>query len=47
MSREPELKIIRRAYAKQITAAGGVTDPTVEHAFAVELPGRCRAISAA
>ena len=34
MDREPELKIIRRAFAKQIMAAGGVSDPRVEAAFA-------------
>jgi hypothetical protein len=33
MDRERELKIIRRAYAKQVTAAAGVGDPQVE-AFA-------------
>jgi hypothetical protein len=32
--RERELKIIRRAYAKQVTAAAGVGDPQVEAAFA-------------
>src|ERR1700731_1949084 len=31
---EPELKIIRRAFAKQVMAAGGVSDPRVEAAFA-------------
>src|SRR5947208_9935988 len=35
MNRERELKIIRRAYAKQVTAAAGVRDPRVEAAFAV------------
>jgi len=35
MNREPELKIIRRAFAKQVTAAGGVSNPRVEAAFAV------------
>ena len=34
MDRERELKIIRRAYAKQVTAAAGVGDPQVEAAFA-------------
>jgi protein-L-isoaspartate O-methyltransferase len=34
MDREPELKIIRRAFAKQVTAACGVGDPRVEAAFA-------------
>jgi protein-L-isoaspartate(D-aspartate) O-methyltransferase len=34
MDREPELKIIRRAFAKQVMAAGGVRDPRVEAAFA-------------
>jgi protein-L-isoaspartate(D-aspartate) O-methyltransferase len=34
MDRERELKIIRRAYAKQVTAAAGVGDPRVEVAFA-------------
>ena len=34
MDREPELKIIRRAFAKQVMAAGGVSDPRVEAAFA-------------
>jgi protein-L-isoaspartate O-methyltransferase len=34
MNRERELKIIRRAYAKQVTAAAGVGDPQVEAAFA-------------
>ena len=34
MDRERELKIIRRAYAKPITAAAGVGDPQVEAAFA-------------
>ena len=34
MDRERELKIIRRAYAKQVTAAAGVGDPQVESAFA-------------
>src|ERR1700726_1983515 len=34
MDRERELKIIRRAYAKQVTAAAGVGDPRVEAAFA-------------
>src|ERR1700730_16098341 len=33
MYRERELKIIRRAYAKQVTAAAGVGDPQVEAAF--------------
>jgi hypothetical protein len=34
MDRERELKIIRRAYAKQVTAVAGVGDPQVEAAFA-------------
>ena len=34
MDRERELKIIRRAYAKQVTAAASVGDPQVEAAFA-------------
>jgi hypothetical protein len=34
MDRERELKIIRRAYAKQVKAAAGVGDPQVEAAFA-------------
>src|SRR5690348_15119114 len=34
MDRERELKIVRRAYAKQVTAAAGVGDPRVEAAFA-------------
>jgi hypothetical protein len=34
MDREPELKIIRRAFAKLVMAAGGVSDPRVEAAFA-------------
>jgi hypothetical protein len=34
MDGERELKIIRRAYAKQVTAAAGVGDPQVEAAFA-------------
>ena len=34
MDRERELKIIRRAYAKQVAAAAGVGDPQVEAAFA-------------
>jgi protein-L-isoaspartate(D-aspartate) O-methyltransferase len=34
MDREREPKIIRRAYAKQVTAAAGVGDPQVEAAFA-------------
>ena len=34
MDRERELKIIRRAYAKQVTAAASVGDPQVETAFA-------------
>jgi hypothetical protein len=34
MDRERELKIIRRAYGKQVTAAAGVGDPQVEAAFA-------------
>ena len=33
-SRARELKIIRRAYAKQVTAAAGVGDPRVAAAFA-------------
>src|SRR6267143_1559311 len=33
MDREPELKIIRRAFAKLVMAAGGVSDPRVEAAF--------------
>jgi len=33
MDRERELKIIRRAYAKQVTAAVGVGDPQVEAAL--------------
>jgi uncharacterized membrane protein YqiK len=35
MNREPELKIIRRTFAKRVTAAGGVSNPRVEAAFAV------------
>jgi protein-L-isoaspartate(D-aspartate) O-methyltransferase len=35
MNREPEPKIIRRTFAKRITAAGGVSNPRVEAAFAV------------
>jgi hypothetical protein len=35
MDREPELKIIRRAFAKQVMAASGVRDTRVEAAFAV------------
>jgi protein-L-isoaspartate(D-aspartate) O-methyltransferase len=34
MDREQELAVIRRAYAKQIMAEFGVTDPRVEAAFA-------------
>jgi protein-L-isoaspartate(D-aspartate) O-methyltransferase len=34
MDREPELKIIRRAFAKQVMAACDVRDPRVEAAFA-------------
>ena len=34
MDREPELKIIRRAFAKQVMAASGIRDPRVEAAFA-------------
>jgi protein-L-isoaspartate(D-aspartate) O-methyltransferase len=34
MDREPELKIIRRAFAKQIMTASGIRDPQVEAAFA-------------
>jgi transposase len=34
MDGERELKIIRRAYGKQVTAAAGVGDPQVEAAFA-------------
>src|SRR5262245_10557459 len=34
MTREDELKIIRRAYAKQITAAVEVADERIENAFA-------------
>ena len=34
MDRETELEIVRRAYAKQIMAAAGVTDRRVEAAFA-------------
>src|SRR5215471_19412975 len=34
MDRERELKIIRRAYAKQVAAAAGVGDPRIEAAFA-------------
>jgi hypothetical protein len=34
MDCEPELKIIRRAFAKQITAAGGVGDPRGPGLFA-------------
>jgi protein-L-isoaspartate(D-aspartate) O-methyltransferase len=34
MDRESELGIIRRAYARQITAAAGVSDPRIEEAFA-------------
>ena len=33
MDREPELKIIRRAFAKQVMAAGGVRDDLVATAF--------------
>ena len=35
MNREPEPKIIRRTFANRITAAGGVSNPRVEAAFAV------------
>ena len=34
MDRERELKIIRRAYAKQVAAAAGAGDPRIEAAFA-------------
>ena len=34
MDREPELKIIRRAFAKQVMAASGIRNPRVEAAFA-------------
>ena len=34
MDREPELKIIRRAFAKQVKAACGIRNPRVEAAFA-------------
>lgn len=34
MDREAELAIIRRAYAKQVLAAAGVTDPRIEMAYA-------------
>ena len=34
MDRERELKIIRRAYAKQVAAVAGVGDPRIEAAFA-------------
>jgi hypothetical protein len=34
MDRERELKIVRRAYAKQVTAAADVGDPRVAAAFA-------------
>ncbi len=34
MDRETELGIIRRAYAKQVMAAGGVAEPRVEASFA-------------
>jgi len=34
MDQEDELRIIRRAYAKQITAAVGVADARVQDAFA-------------
>jgi len=34
MDREPELKIIRRAFAKQVMAACGIRNPRVEAAFA-------------
>src|ERR1700722_3976743 len=40
MDREPEPKIIRRAFAKQVMAAGGVSDPRVEAAFAAVARGR-------
>jgi hypothetical protein len=42
MDRERELKIIRRAYAKQVTAAAGVGDPQVEAAFAAVAGGLSR-----
>jgi hypothetical protein len=35
MDRKPELKIIRRAFAKQVMAACGIRNPRVEAAFAV------------
>jgi protein-L-isoaspartate(D-aspartate) O-methyltransferase len=35
MDREPELQFIRRAFAKQVMAAGGARDPRVEAAFAM------------
>jgi hypothetical protein len=35
MDRDSELAIVRRAYAKQVTAATGVADRRVEAAFAV------------
>jgi hypothetical protein len=34
MDREPELKIIRRAFAKQVMATCGIRNPRVEAAFA-------------
>jgi hypothetical protein len=34
IDRERELKIIRRAYARQVAAAAGVGDPRIEAAFA-------------
>ncbi len=34
MDRDSELEIIRRAYAKQVTAAAGVDNKRVENAFA-------------
>ena len=35
MDRDTELQIVRRAYAKQVVAAGGVADRRVEAAFAI------------
>jgi hypothetical protein len=35
MDREPELKIIRRAFAKQVMAGCGIRNPRVEAAFAM------------
>jgi len=53
MDRERELKIIRRAYGKQVTAAAGVGDPQVEAAFAAVAredflgPGPCTSCAGA